>query len=52
MSKKTSELAQRIDKLENLVDQQKQYSQCNCLLVHEIAEKNDEKRWKFGRSCS
>ena len=34
--------AQRIDKLENSVDQQKQYSRRNCLLVHGIAETNDE----------
>ena len=42
MSKKTSEMAQKIDKLENLVDQQEQYSRRNCLLVHGIAETNDE----------
>ena len=35
-------MAQRIDKLENLVDQQEQYSRRNCLLVHEIAETNKE----------
>ena len=40
--KKTSEMAQRTDKLENLVDRQEQYSRCNCLLVHGIAETNNE----------
>ena len=35
-------MAQRIDKLENLVDRQEQYSRRNCLLVHGIAETNDE----------
>ena len=35
-------MAQRIDKLENLVGQQEQYSRSNCLLVHGIAEANDE----------
>ena len=35
-------MAQRIDKLENLVDRQEQYSRRNCLLVHEIAETNKE----------
>ena len=34
--------AQRIDKLENSIDQQKQYSRRDCLLVHGIAETNDE----------
>ena len=33
-SKKTSEMAQRIDKLEHLVDRQEQYSRRNCLIVH------------------
>ena len=42
LSKKTSEMTQRIDKLDNLVDRQEQYSRCNCLLVHGIAETNDE----------
>ena len=42
MPEKTSEMAQRIDKLENLVGQQEQYSRSNCLLVHGIAEANDE----------
>ena len=32
-------MAQRIDKLEILVDQQEQYSRGNCLLVYGIAEK-------------
>ena len=35
-------MAQRIDKLENFVERQEQYSQRNCLLVHGIAETNDE----------
>ena len=35
-------MAQRIDKLENLVDRQEQYSRRNCLLVHGIAETKDE----------
>ena len=38
--KNTSEMTQRIDKLENLVDRQEQYSRRNCLLVHGIAETN------------
>ena len=42
LSKKTSEMAQRFDKLESSVDQQEQYSRRNCLLVHGIAETNDE----------
>ena len=42
LSKKTSEMAQRIDKLVNLVDQQEQYLRRNCLLVHGIVETNDE----------
>ena len=42
LSKETSAMAQRIDKLEHLVDRQEQYSQSNCLLVHGIAETNDE----------
>ena len=32
-------MTQRIDKLENLVDRQEQYSPRNCLLVHGIAKK-------------
>ena len=28
--------------LKNLVDRQEQYSRCNCLLMHGIAETNDE----------
>ena len=39
VKKKTSKMVQRIDKLEHLVDRQEQYSRCNCLLVHGIAEK-------------
>ena len=39
---KTSEIAQRIDKLEHLVDRQEQYSRYNCLLVHGIVETNNE----------
>lgn len=35
-------MTQRIDKLENLVDRQEQYSPSNCLLVHGIAKKNNE----------
>ena len=35
-------MAQKIDKLENLGDWQEQYSRRNCLLVHRIAETNDE----------
>ena len=35
-------MAQRIDKLENFVERQEQYSRRNCLLVHGIAETNDE----------
>ena len=43
LSKKPpSEMAQRIDKLENLVDRQEQYSRRNRLLVHESAETNNE----------
>ena len=40
--KNPSEMAQRIDKLENLVDRQEQYSWRICLLVHGIAETNGE----------
>ena len=40
--KKASLITQRIDKLKNSVDQQEQYSRLNCLLVHGIAEANDE----------
>ena len=42
MSKKISELTQKIDKLKNLVDRQEQYSRHSCHLVHGIAETNDE----------
>ena len=35
-------MAQRIDKLKHLVDRQEQYLRRNCLLVHGIAETNDE----------
>ena len=35
-------MAQKIDKLENLVNWQEQYSRRNCLLVHRIVETNDE----------
>ena len=42
LSKKTFELAQRINKLVNLVDRQEQYLRHNCLLVHGIVETNDE----------
>ena len=42
LSQKTSEMAQRINKLENLVDRQEQCSRRNGLLVHGIAETNDE----------
>ena len=35
-------MARRIDKLEYLVDRQEQYSRRNCLLVHGIADINDE----------
>ena len=42
--KKISELAQRIDKLEHLVDRQEQYSRRNCPLVHGIAETKDENK--------
>ena len=42
LSKKTSKMAQRIDKLVNLVDRQEQYLRRNCLLVHGIVETNDE----------
>ena len=42
LSKRTSEMAQRIDKLENLVDPQEQYLRHNCPLVHGIAETNNE----------
>ena len=44
LSKKTSKMAQRIDKLENLVYRQEQNSRRNCLLVHEIVETNDENK--------
>ena len=32
-------MVQRIDKLENLIDQQEQYSWRNCHLVHGIPDK-------------
>ena len=35
-------MAQKIEKLENLVDRQEQYSRRNCFLVHGVAETNDE----------
>ena len=35
-------MAQRIDKLESLVDWQEQYSRHNCLFVHGITKTNDE----------
>ena len=41
---KTSEMTQRIDKLEHLVDRQEQYSRRNCLLVHEIVETNNKNK--------
>ena len=44
LSKKTSKMAQRIDKLENLVYRQEQNSRRNCLLVHKIVETNDENK--------
>ena len=44
LSKKTSKMAQRIDKLENLVYWQEQNSRRNCLLVHKIVETNDENK--------
>ena len=40
--KKLSEMAQRIEKLDHLVDRHEQCSRRNCLLVHGIAEANDE----------
>ena len=40
--KNTSEIAQWIEKLQNLEDREEQYSWRNCLLVHGIAETNDE----------
>ena len=38
-SRKAFEMTQRIDKLENLLDLQEQYSWHNCLLVHGIEKK-------------
>ena len=35
-------MVQMVYKLEHLVDRQEQYSRRNCLLVHGIAETNDE----------
>ena len=40
--KRATIMAKKIEKLENLVDQQEQYSRRTCLLVHGIAEANDE----------
>ena len=37
-------MAQRVGKLESLVDRQEQYSRRNCLLVHGIEETNDENK--------
>ena len=42
LSKKTSEMAQRIDTLVNLIDRQEQYLRRNCILVHGILGTNDE----------
>ena len=42
LSKKTSEIAQMIEKLENLVHRKEQYSRRKCFLVYGIAETNDE----------
>ena len=42
LSKETSKMAQRIDKLDNLVDLHEKYSWCNSLLLHGNAETNDE----------
>ena len=35
-------LSTKVEKLEKLQDQQEQYSRRNCLLVHEIAEEEEE----------
>ena len=35
-------MAKRIDELENVADRQEQYSRRNCLLIHGIAETQDE----------
>ena len=40
--KRASVITQRIDKLNNSVDQQEQYLRLNCLLVHGTAEANNE----------
>ena len=40
--KRASLITQRIDKLNNSVDQQEQYLRLNCLLVHGTAEANNE----------
>ena len=34
---------EKIEKLERIVDRQEQYSRCNCLLLHGIAEGEREK---------
>ena len=39
---KTSEMSQKNEKLDNLVDQKEQYSQGNCILIYGIVEKNAE----------
>ena len=40
--KRASLITQRIDKLNNSVDQQEQYLRLNCLLVHGTTEANNE----------
>ena len=40
--KRASLITQRIDKLNNSVDQQEQYLRLNCLLVHGTPEANNE----------
>ena len=42
LTKQTSDMAKRIDELENVTDRQEQYSRRNCLLVHGITETKDE----------
>ena len=42
LSKKTSEIFQMIEKIENLADRKEQNSRRNCFLVDGIAETNDE----------
>ena len=39
---KTSEMSQKNEKLDNLVDQKEQNSQDNCILIYGIVEKNAE----------